>query len=132
MLDAGFAAPALFDPVAVLEEHLAVGWEYAVDLVLDAPLEAVAVRVPPALGRLEALDGDRCRLVGSTGNPWWYAEQLAALPVPFRVIGGPELRHTVKVIGERLLAAAEDQESRSGGREAADSVDGNGTRTEQR
>lgn len=133
VLPAGFAAPAPFDPVAVLEEHLAVGWEYTVELVLDAPLAAVAVRVPPTLGKLEALDGDRCRLVGSTGNPWWYAEQLAALPVPFRVVGGPELRHTVRAVGERLLAATsqDDQDSRSTGRVAADSVDGNGTRTER-
>ncbi|MDG6107940.1 helix-turn-helix transcriptional regulator [Dactylosporangium aurantiacum] len=140
VLDAAFDPPAPFDAVAVLEEHLAVGWEYAVELVIEAPLETLALRVPPTLGRLQAVDGDRCRLVGSTGNPWWYAEQLAALPVPFRVVGGPELRHTVGAVGSRLLAAAsagdagapvDDQESRSAGRAAADSVDGNGTRTER-
>ncbi|MET7422591.1 WYL domain-containing protein [Dactylosporangium sp. NPDC005555] len=100
-----FEPPAAFDPVAVLEEHLAAGWEYAVELVLDAPLSRVAPCVPATLGKLEAVDDDTCRLVGSTGNPWWAAEQLAALPCAFRIVGGPELRHTAGVVGRRLLAA---------------------------
>ncbi|GAA3216633.1 helix-turn-helix transcriptional regulator [Dactylosporangium siamense] len=104
----GFTPPAPFDAVAVLEEHLAVGWEYSVSLILAAPLATVAGRVPPALGKLEAADADTCRLTGTTGNPWWYAEQLAALPVPFRILGGPELRHTARVVGSRLVAAASD------------------------
>jgi predicted DNA-binding transcriptional regulator YafY len=111
-LPEGFAPPAPFDPVAVLEEHLAAGWEYQVELVLDAPLSRLASRVPPTLGQLRALDDATCRLVGSTGNPWWYAEQLAALPCEFRILGGPELRHTAAVVGRRLLDAA-DHESRS-------------------
>ncbi|MEV0563646.1 WYL domain-containing protein [Dactylosporangium sp. NPDC050588] len=102
----GFDPPAPFDPVAVLEEHLAVGWEYTAELVLHRPLGELSGRVPAALGRLEPLDDASCRLVGSTGNPWWYAEQLAALPCDFRIVGGPELRHTARAIGRRLLDAA--------------------------
>ncbi|MCW2868412.1 MAG: hypothetical protein JWR20_2600 [Marmoricola sp.] len=41
----------------------------------------------------------------SPGNPWWYAEQLARLPVPFRVLGGPELVATTGAVAERLSAA---------------------------
>lgn len=106
VLEAGFEPPPAFDPVAVLEEHLAVGWEYTVELVIDTPIESLTGRVPRTLGRLEALDAATCRLTGTTGNPWWYAEQLAALPVAFRIVGGPELRHTARVVGRRLLDAA--------------------------
>jgi hypothetical protein len=34
------------------------------------------------------------------------AGQLAALPAPFRVAGGAELRETTCVLGERLVAAS--------------------------
>jgi predicted DNA-binding transcriptional regulator YafY len=108
VLDEGFDPPVGIDPVEMLEEHLAVGWEYSVEVVVDAPLGVVSPCVPRALGRLEPAADDTCRLVGTTSNPWWYAEQLAALPADFRIVGGPELRHTAGVLGRRLLAAAED------------------------
>jgi predicted DNA-binding transcriptional regulator YafY len=103
-----FEPPADLDPVAVLEAHLAVGWEYDVEVVVDAPVERVSRCLSPALGRLEPLADGRTRLVGSTSNPYWYAEQLATLPAPFRVVGGPELRATTRALGARLLAAVED------------------------
>jgi len=108
----GFDPPTGLDPVALLEEHLSIGWEYTAEVLIDAPLEAVAARVPRALGRLDPTEAGTCRLTGTTSNPWWYAEQLAALPADFRILGGPELRHTARVLGRRLLAA--------GGEEAAD------------
>ncbi|GAA2647070.1 WYL domain-containing protein [Dactylosporangium fulvum] len=109
VLPDGFDPPAELDPVAVLEEHLAVGWEYAVEVIVDAPFDTVARCVPRTLGRLEPVDAGTCRLVGTTGNPWWYAEQLAALPAPFRILGGPEVRHTTGVLGRRLLTAAGEE-----------------------
>ena len=69
VLDETFIPPADLDPVAMLEEHLAVGWEYDVEVVIDAPFDTVARCVPRALGRLEAVDDGTTRLVGSTGNP---------------------------------------------------------------
>ena len=112
VLAAVFDPPAEIDPVEMLEEHLAAGWEYAAEVVIDAPFSEVSPRVPRILGRVEPAEGDTCRLVGTTSNPWWYAEQLAAMPAEFRIVGGPELRHTARVLGRRLLAA--------GGEEAAD------------
>ena len=108
VLDDGFTPPVDLDPVTALEEHLAVGWEYDCEVVVDAPLDTVARCVPRSLGRLEAVGVTSTRLVGTTSNPWFYAEQLAALPAPFRVVRGPELRHTTRALGERLLAASED------------------------
>jgi predicted DNA-binding transcriptional regulator YafY len=106
VLDDTFTPPADLDPVALLEEHLGVGWEYDADVLIDAPIDAVTGRLPRALGRLEAVDADTTRLVSSTSNPWWYAEQLAVVPAPFRVVGGPELRETTRAVGQRLLTAA--------------------------
>jgi predicted DNA-binding transcriptional regulator YafY len=108
VLDDTFAPPGDLDPVALLEAHLAVGWEYQVDVVIDAPLATVGSRLPRALGRLEAVDDATTRLVGSTSNPWWYAEQLAVISSPYRIVQCPELRETARVVGQRLLAAAGD------------------------
>jgi predicted DNA-binding transcriptional regulator YafY len=107
VLEDTFGAPAEFDPVALLEKHLAVGWEYDVEVVIDAPLNRVGRCLPRALGLLEPVDADTTRLVGSTSNPWWYAEQLAALPASYRIVRCPELQECARVIGQRLLAAGE-------------------------
>ncbi len=106
-LDDTFTPPAGLDPVTMLEEHLAVGWEYAVEVVVDAPLDMVARFLPRAIGRLEALDAQTTRLVGSTSNPAWYAQQLAATPASYRIVAGPELREAARLLGRRLLAAAD-------------------------
>jgi predicted DNA-binding transcriptional regulator YafY len=106
VLDDSFTPPTDLDPVALLEEHLAVGWEYDVEVVVDAPFDVVARQLPRALGRLEAVDASTTRLVGSTGNPWWYAEQLAVISAPFRIVQCQELRETTRVVGQRMLAAS--------------------------
>lgn len=107
VLDDTFSPPADLDPVGMLEEHLAVGWEYDVEVVIDAPVEAVARRLPRALGRLEPLDAETSRLVGSTSNLYWYVEQLAAIPASYRIVRCPELQEAARVLGKRLLAASE-------------------------
>jgi len=105
-LEGTFDEPAILDPVALLEEHLAVGWEYDVEVAIDAPFDAVARCVPRALGRLEAVDAGSCRLSGSTSNPIWYAEQLTAIKAPYRIVRCPELRDAARVLGQRLIDAA--------------------------
>jgi predicted DNA-binding transcriptional regulator YafY len=107
VLDDTFSPPADLDPVAMLEQHLAVGWEYDVEVVIDAPLDTVARCLPRALGRLEPLDAKTARLVGTTSNPWWYAEQLTAIPASYQIVRCPELQQTARVLGQRLLAAGE-------------------------
>ena len=106
VLDETFSPPTDLDPVAMLEEHLAVGWEYDVEIIVDAPLDIVQRCLPRALGRLEALDAETSRLVGSTSNPWWYAEQLAVIPASYRIVRCPELQQTARVLGQRLLSAS--------------------------
>src|SRR6478672_8956546 len=101
-----FTPPADLDPVGMLEDHLAVGWEYDVEVVIDAPVESATRCLPRALGRVEALDEGTCRLVGSTSNPVWYAQQLTPVPAAYRVVRCPELQEAAHVLGQRLLAAA--------------------------
>jgi predicted DNA-binding transcriptional regulator YafY len=107
ILDDTFTTPADLDPVADLEAHLALGWDYAVEVVIDAPIATVAPCLPRTLGRLEALDAETTRLVGSTSNPVWYAEQLAVLPAAYRILTCPELRDAARILGLRALAASE-------------------------
>lgn len=107
VLDGTVTLPTDLDPVAVLEANLASGWEHETEVVVEAPPTDAWRWLPRTLGRLEPLDGGRTRLVGSTSDPRWYAEQLARIPVPFTVVGSDELRAAVRTLGERLCDAAE-------------------------
>jgi predicted DNA-binding transcriptional regulator YafY len=106
VLDETFVPPEGLDPVQTLEEHLAEGWRLAVEVVVDAPFADVARWLRRNLGRLEEIDADHTRLVGTTDEPEWYAEHLAQVRAPFHVVGPPELRDAVRDLGKRLLDAA--------------------------
>ncbi|EFL01922.1 LOW QUALITY PROTEIN: transcriptional regulator, partial [Streptomyces sp. SPB78] len=107
-LDRRFTPPPDLDPVAALEEHLGLGWEFGTRVVFHAPLADVAPWLRPHMGRLEALDDASCVLVGSTRNPAMYAgEWLARVPFGFRVEGGEELRAEVAALAERFARAVE-------------------------
>jgi predicted DNA-binding transcriptional regulator YafY len=105
--DEQFRAPDDLDYVDLLEQHLATGWQYQTKVTFDAPCDEVARYARPPMGRLEpAADGQRCVLTGTTSNPAMYAgEWLAAIPIPFRVEGGPELRAALAALTARLTAA---------------------------
>ncbi|ACQ79004.1 Helix-turn-helix type 11 domain protein [Beutenbergia cavernae DSM 12333] len=118
LLDETFDAPAPFDPVALLEEHLAAGWEYDVDVVVEASADVVRACLPRPLGAVEPLGPDRSHVIGSTSNPVWCAEQLAVLPAPYRIVGGPELRSCARDLGERMVAASGPRVLRGGPAEA--------------
>jgi predicted DNA-binding transcriptional regulator YafY len=102
-----FRAPGDLDFVDLLEQHLGTGWEFETEVVFDAPFEEAARYIRPPMGRLASVgDGARCVLTGTTNNPAMYAgEWLAAIPFPFRVQGGPELRAAVADLAGRLTAA---------------------------
>src|ERR1700688_35 len=71
------------------------------------PRSSSGLYVRPPMGCLSSIDdGARCVLTGTTNNPAMYAgEWLAAIPIPFHVAGGPELRAAVAAVTERLTAA---------------------------
>ncbi len=102
-----FEPPADLDPVAVLEEHLAAGWEYPTRVVFDAPADQVGPWIRPPMGRLEPA-GEGCVLVGTTSDPAMYAQEwLPRVPFAFRVEGGVELRAAVAALATRLEASVQ-------------------------
>jgi predicted DNA-binding transcriptional regulator YafY len=113
VLEGTFSPPVDLDPVAVLEEHLAVGWEYDTEVVIEAPMETMMRCLPRTVGRLERLGAETTRLVGSTSNPVWYAEQLATIQAPYQIVKCAEIQEAARRIGERLRTAAGGQDSKS-------------------
>ena len=105
VLDGTFSPPADLDPVAMLEEHLGVGWEYQVEVLIEAPVDTVGRCLSRTLGRLESVDAGTTRLTGSTSNPVWYAQQLAGVPASYRIVSSPELQEAARILGQRLVAA---------------------------
>jgi hypothetical protein len=95
----------LDDPVAMLEEHLAVGWEFSAEVVFEAGYDEVRRWMSPALGRLRPVDDHRVRLSGTTSNPHWYAQQLTYIPFAFEIRSGEEVRRAARELGRQLLAA---------------------------
>ncbi|MFC6712715.1 helix-turn-helix transcriptional regulator [Branchiibius cervicis] len=100
-----YEAPSDIDAVALLEEHLATGWEYDVQVRIHAAADQVRRVLPASSGGLEQLADDLTQLSATTGNPYMYAELLACLPWPFEVVGGPEVRSAVREVGRRLVAS---------------------------
>jgi predicted DNA-binding transcriptional regulator YafY len=98
--------PAGLDALRVVEDHLADGWTYEVEIRFDAPVGEAAHWVPRTLGRLEALDEHSCRLRGSTDEPAWYAAALAMTMLPFTVVRSDEVRAEVTALSARLARAA--------------------------
>ncbi|GAB4061948.1 WYL domain-containing protein [Angustibacter speluncae] len=106
-LVATFEPPADLDPVDAVATQLGEGWRHQVVVEVDAPPEQVEQWVQRHVGRCEPLPGGRTRVVGSTNELPWYAEQLALVDAPFRVLEPPGLRDAVAVLGRRLLQAAD-------------------------
>jgi len=104
-LDETFTPPEDLDPIAAILEHLSMGWRYEVEVVIDAPVDAVARWLSRQLGRLDATDDGRTRLVGTTDDPHWYARHLTALAAPYRIVSSRELRDAARDIGQRLTRA---------------------------
>jgi predicted DNA-binding transcriptional regulator YafY len=105
-LSDSFEVPDGLDPVAAIEEHLSEGWTHQVEVLVDAPIGDVRCWVPRKLARLEEVDGATTRLLGSTDELDWYAERLAGIPRPFRVVRPDALREEVAAVGRRMLANA--------------------------
>jgi predicted DNA-binding transcriptional regulator YafY len=98
-----FQTPDGLDPVAVLEENLASGWEHDARVVFHASAAEVAAYLRPTMGRLTPIGDDRCVVTGSTSNPPMYVgEWLAGMPFEFTVEGGPELRAAAAEVAARL------------------------------
>lgn len=101
-----FRTPPDLDALSAVEEQFSMGWKYDVEVVIEAPIEDCRRWLPPSFGRLEPLEDGVTRLVATTDEPEWYAAQLANLPMPFRLVGSPEVRAAMTDLGRRLLDAS--------------------------
>jgi predicted DNA-binding transcriptional regulator YafY len=108
LLDGVVSPPPDLDAVAELEDHLAVGWEYQCEVLVEAPADDARHWLPRSLGRLEPVGDGTCRLVGTTSDAYWYARQLVAVRASYRVVDGPELRAAARDLGRRLLDAGQE------------------------
>jgi predicted DNA-binding transcriptional regulator YafY len=79
---------------------------YQARVVLHAPLERVAGRVPHTVGTLEPIDARSCLL--RTGSDWLggLAVYIAEIGVDFEVLDPPELVERVKELAGRFARAA--------------------------
>jgi hypothetical protein len=71
--EASFSPPVGLDPVATLEDHLAVGWEHDVEVVIDAPLDAVDALPLPRPGAARTaltLAGQQADRRSRLGSPY--------------------------------------------------------------
>jgi predicted DNA-binding transcriptional regulator YafY len=104
-----FTAPADLDPLAAVEEHLAMGWKYPIEVIVDAPRDDVAHWISRSMGRLEVIDETHTRLLASTDEPHWYAGQLTSLPAPYHILRSSELKTAARNIANRLLEASNSE-----------------------
>jgi predicted DNA-binding transcriptional regulator YafY len=107
-IEGEYEVPAGLDPVREVEEHLADGWTYQVEVRMHASAERAAWCVPRILGRLEPVDEHSCLLRGSTDNPRWYAAQLVATELTFTVLQSAEVRAEIRALADRLVQASAD------------------------
>jgi predicted DNA-binding transcriptional regulator YafY len=79
---------------------------YQATVILHAPLEAVAHRVPHAVGTLEAIDARRCLL--RTGADWLggLAVYVADIGVDFTVVEPPEFAERVRHLAALFARAS--------------------------
>jgi predicted DNA-binding transcriptional regulator YafY len=71
-----------------------------------APVETVAERLTARAGVLEPAGADRCRYVTGADDWDWLAGALAAVGLPYRIEGPPELVHATRRLAARAAAAS--------------------------
>ena len=96
-----------FDPVEHVLRMLArLPWGWEIEVVLDAPAEEIAARIPATLGELTA-DGSGARLRLRADSLEWAAGMIAGLGADFEVVRPEELREHLAGLAVRLDAAAQ-------------------------
>ena len=81
------------------------GWRYWARVRLHAPAEAVAERIPPGVGLLEAVDERSCLLATGAETLETLAVHLGMLGVDFQVSEPPELVDHVRMLADRYRRA---------------------------
>jgi hypothetical protein len=98
--------PPAEDIVAYVSQAVSAARDrYQARVVLNAPLERAAGRVPPTVGTLEPIDDAHCLL--RTGSDWLggLAVYIADIGVDFEVLEPPELVAMLRELSERFSRA---------------------------
>jgi predicted DNA-binding transcriptional regulator YafY len=82
-----------------------VPYPFQARVTLDAPVDAVAKRIPPSAGVLEAIDDRSCMLRTGSHSLEEITIHLSLLAVGFRVHEPPELIDYIRQLTERLRRA---------------------------
>ncbi|MGC7096225.1 helix-turn-helix transcriptional regulator [Amycolatopsis lurida] len=77
----------------------------------DAPVEVVAENLRAEAGSLVAVDGGKCRYVTGTDDWAWLAMAVAAVGVPYRIEGPPELIEETRRLAYRVAHATSSASS---------------------
>jgi predicted DNA-binding transcriptional regulator YafY len=81
-------------------------WPYRATVLLHEPAEAVADRVWPGMGVLEAVDADSCRLHVGAESPWALTWMITSVDADFAVESAPpELLESLRTQATRLTNA---------------------------
>ncbi|NUT35093.1 MAG: YafY family transcriptional regulator [Hamadaea sp.] len=84
----------------------AAAWRYRARVVVHAPAEVIADRLPPSVGPVEAVDEQSCAVHFGADNVEMMAVWLGALGHDFTVVDGPELVVELRKVAERYQRAA--------------------------
>jgi predicted DNA-binding transcriptional regulator YafY len=77
-------------------------YPHQVRVLLHAPLESVAERIPPLAGQLARVSAERCLLETGGHSLGSLAYYIATLGFDFEVQEPPELREQLRELGQRL------------------------------
>jgi predicted DNA-binding transcriptional regulator YafY len=92
---------------AYVSEAVSVSpYPFCARVILHAPIETIALRIPPTVGKLEAIDAERCRLQSGGPGLESLALHIGMLGVDFEVEDPPELVDYLDALGKRLRRAA--------------------------
>jgi predicted DNA-binding transcriptional regulator YafY len=99
--------PPATDLAAYTSYAISTGvYRYRATLIVHAPAQAVADRVPPTAGVVEAIDEATCRLHSGANDLDWLAAHIGVLGFEVEVVDPPELVDRIRAMADRLRRAA--------------------------
>ncbi|MBC7305031.1 MAG: DNA-binding transcriptional regulator, partial [Nocardia sp.] len=90
----------------VTRGRMAALWNYCARVIVDAPVEIVAARIPSGIWTVEPIDGQTSALEAGAQSPQLLAAYLAAMDLDFHLENGhaPELAEAIATIAARYTA----------------------------
>lgn len=83
----------------------AAAWRYHAEVIVHAPADEVAPRIPPAAGRVEPRDADTCVLHTGSDSLDSLVVHISLLGADVDVTGPPELVERIRVLAGRYARA---------------------------